>query len=378
MLAFFTVLFTLLGIIWGYTGYSYLELPEWAPQVRIIGWVFVLCTLLAQILRWVVFGRSSNGDKFSWFAYFTMGLMVHLFLGAVVKDLISVLLFSWDQTFLAINTYHFYSAIITFAICLAANLWGTLTALAGPRVQSVNISVESQHRQGRPMPFKIAQISDLHVGPIIKRSYVEKVVKTVNSLDADLVVITGDLGDGLVDQLHHDLEPLRSLKAQKGVFYVPGNHEYYWNVQEWLSKVKDLGMIPLLNSGREIPHPHFRVWLGGIPDSSAHRFVQEHKANAPLAMPPKESSQSYFKILLAHQPKSYKEAQLAGFDLMLNGHTHNGQFFPFNFLVGFFNPFSKGHHREGSLQIYVNSGTGFWGPPLRLGIPSEITLIELQ
>jgi predicted MPP superfamily phosphohydrolase len=173
------------------------------------------------------------------------------------------------------------------------------------------------------------------------------------------------------------LETLRGLKATHGVFFVTGNHEYYWNAPRWIHEIKKLGIQVLTNEGKMIPLPDRNLWIGGVPDVSAGGFDPSTPSRPALAMPPVGSSEC-LKILLAHQPKSCFEAQKAGFDLMLSGHTHWGQFFPFNYLVGFFNPYHKALNNHEGMWVYVNSGTGFWGPPLRLGVPSEITLIQMR
>jgi predicted MPP superfamily phosphohydrolase len=220
----------------------------------------------------------------------------------------------------------------------------------------------------------MAQISDLHVGASIKADYVAKVVQRVMDLEPDLIVLTGDLGDGNVFELQKDLEPLRRLRAPHGVFYVAGNHEYYWNVRAWMAKMKELGFTVLENDGRWLPKA--KLWVGGVPDFTAHK-MEPNGASDPARAFPREKVNGP-SLLLAHQPKSIVAAAAAGFDMMVCGHTHSGQFFPANLLVRFFNPYHHGLHRHENTWIYVNAGTGFWGPPLRLFVPPEITLFRLE
>ena len=246
----------------------------------------------------------------------------------------------------------------TILLCIFANIWGVITALSSPTVREIEVPVVN---------FRIAQISDLHVGPIIKREFVEKVVEKVLQLKPNVIAITGDLGDGDVDELGNDLEPLRQLP---NAYYVTGNHEYYWNVEKWIAKVKELGITPLQNEGQWLNE---KIWIGGVRDISCKRIRPDHESNPNLAI----HKAAAYKILLAHQPKSCYAAAEAGFDLMLAGHTHRGQFFPISLIVGFFHPFHKGLHQYRSMKVYVNAGTGFWGPPLRLWVPSEITLLRL-
>jgi uncharacterized protein len=174
-----------------------------------------------------------------------------------------------------------------------------------------------------------------------------------------------------------DLEPLRKLHAKHGVYYVTGNHEYYWKGQEWIDKVKELGFTVFHNDGKTITLPEKDIWLAGVPDHTCSRFYPGQVSDPLLAMQSNPNA-SAAKILLAHQPKSCFGAQEAGFEFMLCGHTHWGQFFPVSLLVGLFNPYHKGLNLHKNMWVYVNAGTGFWGPPLRLGVPSEITCFTLK
>ncbi|MGA9117304.1 MAG: metallophosphoesterase [Bacteroidota bacterium] len=224
--------------------------------------------------------------------------------------------------------------------------------------------------------FRIAQFSDLHVGPTIKRSHVEEVVGRVNRLEADCVVFTGDLVDGSVSWLREDTAPLGDLRARAGLFFVTGNHDYYSGVEEWVAEAERLGFTVLLNSHQVIRRGDAGIVMAGITDWSGGDFHPLHVSDpegafrgAPEGMP---------RILLAHQPRSVVPAARAGFDLMLAGHTHGGQFFPWNFLASLSQPYVRGLHRHGEGWVYVNRGTGYWGPPLRIGVPPEITLITLR
>ncbi|HYS20463.1 MAG TPA: metallophosphoesterase, partial [Gemmatimonadales bacterium] len=216
--------------------------------------------------------------------------------------------------------------------------------------------------------FRIVQISDLHVGPTLNRRFVERVVATVNALSPDVVAVTGDVADGFVRDLRDDVAPLARLVAPLGKFYVTGNHEYYWDAPGWIGEVERLGLAVLNHAYRVVERGAARLLFAGVPDLS----VPSDPAAALRGAP-----QSDVRVLLAHQPKSAFAARAAGFDLQLSGHTHGGQYFPFNLLVRLFQPFVAGLHRLEAMWLYVSRGTGYWGPPLRLGAPSEITLIEL-
>lgn len=223
--------------------------------------------------------------------------------------------------------------------------------------------------------FTVAQISDIHVGPTIKRDYVEAIVKRVNSLGADLVAITGDVVDGSVRQLAEHTAPLGELAGRHGVFVVTGNHEYYSGAPAWIKEFRRLGLHVLINEHVVIEHKGARLVLAGVTDYSAHAFDPAQRSDPQAAL--KGSPEGLPRVLLAHQPRSARAAEAAGFDLQLSGHTHGGQFWPWNFFVVLQQPFTAGLHRLGRLRVYTSRGTGYWGPPKRFGAPSEISLLRL-
>ena len=223
--------------------------------------------------------------------------------------------------------------------------------------------------------FTIAQISDVHVGPTIKRDFVEAIVQRVNRLEADMVAITGDLVDGSVRELSPHTEPLARLESRHGTYAVVGNHEYYSGAQGWIRELRRLGARVLLNEHVVLERAGARIALAGVTDYSAHHFDPGHRSDphAAIAGAPADA----VRILLAHQPRSAYVAAEAGYQLQLSGHTQGGQFWPWNFFVRLQQPFTAGLNRRGELWVYINRGTGYWGPPMRFGIPSEITLIRL-
>ena len=224
--------------------------------------------------------------------------------------------------------------------------------------------------------FTIVQVTDIHVGPTIKREFVQRIVKRVNGLGADMVAITGDLVDGSVADLAPHTAPLARLSSRHGTYFVTGNHEYYSGAQAWIEELRRLGAHVLLNEHAVIEHSGARIVVAGVTDYSAHHYNPAHRTDpaGAVAGAPRDA----VKVLLAHQPRSARRAREAGFDLQLSGHTHGGQFWPWNFFVPLQQPYTAGLHRLGRMWIYISRGTGYWGPPMRFGIPSEITRIRLK
>ena len=224
--------------------------------------------------------------------------------------------------------------------------------------------------------FTIAQISDLHVGPTIKKPYVLKVLETISKINPDVIAVTGDLIDGSVEHLRKDLEPFMDLVAPYGTFFVTGNHEYYSGVDQWLDETDRLGMINLINTNQIISKLESKIVIAGITDFKAHQIKKNHKSSPKIAL--KDVPKDQTRIILAHQPNSIYAVNEEGADLQLSGHTHGGQFWPFTYPTKLANAYLSGLHNHNGTQIYVNRGTGYWGPPLRLGVPAEVTLIRLK
>jgi predicted MPP superfamily phosphohydrolase len=240
-------------------------------------------------------------------------------------------------------------------------------------VRHVDVPIEALHPA--LAGFRIAQITDVHVGPTIGREHVQAIVEAVNALEADLIAITGDLVDGSVRQLSSHTAPLAHLSARHGTFFVTGNHEYYSGVHSWIGELRRLGVNVLLNEHVVLEHEGASLVVAGVTDFSAHHFDLTHRSDPHAAIDgaPGEAA----KVLLAHQPRTALRAATAGFHLQLSGHTHGGQFMPWNWFVRFQQPFTAGLERLGRLWVYTSRGTGYWGPPKRIGAPAEITCVRL-
>jgi hypothetical protein len=224
--------------------------------------------------------------------------------------------------------------------------------------------------------FSITQISDVHVGPTIRRDFVERLVGRVNGLRADLIAVTGDLVDGSVQQLAAHTAPLSKLSARHGAYFVTGNHEYYSGEAAWTREIRRLGLTVLKNQHVVLHHDGASLVLAGVDDFAAHHYDPAQRSD-PAAAIEGAPLDAGAKILLAHQPGIAQAAASAGYDVQISGHTHGGQFWPWNLFVRFFQPFTAGLHRVKNLWVYVSRGTGYWGPPNRFGVPAEITRIRL-
>jgi predicted MPP superfamily phosphohydrolase len=313
------------------------------------------------------------GDRLAAGCLFLVGLFSSLFVLTLLRDVGLLVAVLWPGT-LPVGRILTVTATLVVALAALATLVGLLNARRRARV--VDVEVKLPNLPSSLHGFTIAQISDVHVGPTIKRRYVEAIVDAVNSLKADVIALTGDLVDGSVKDLSSHTAPFGRLSARHGTFFVTGNHEYYSGEPAWTAEFQRLGMRVLMNEHVVLTHQGSRVVLAGVADYSAHHFNPNQRSDPHRAIkdaPPDAGA----RILLAHQPRSAAAAAAAGFDLQLSGHTHGGQFWPWNHFVRLQQPFTAGLHRLNDLWVYISRGTGYWGPPKRLGAPSEITRLRL-
>jgi len=255
---------------------------------------------------------------------------------------------------------------------------GLVSAMNPPRVKLTQVPASAKNPALKGL--KIAQISDLHIGQTINREYAQAVVDATLAAQPDLIVLTGDMIDGYAEVLREWTAPLRQLTARHGVFYIPGNHEYYWGLDSWLEEFRSMGFEVLDNRHRLIELEGARLLVSGITDHQALRMPVGPSPDARAAT--LNAPEHDFHLFLSHQPKGYLDAdsirESCPVDLMLSGHTHSGQFLPFAVFLPFVHRYWRGLNRhEDRMWVHVNPGTGYWGPPNRFGIPSEISLIEL-
>lgn len=334
----------------------------------VLAWGYL--ALSAVLMRYGVLVRGAGNALLAWTGLLAMGIFSSLAIFALLRAFVLVAgsLLGWESAAVAQG-----SALAVIVAVAAVTLFGVLNARRTARVVERDIVL-------RNLPpalegFSIVQLSDIHVGPTIKQGYIDAIVKRVNGLSPDLIVITGDLVDGSVADLADDIAPLAQLRAPHGTFVVTGNHEYYSGADSWIAEFERLGMAVLLNRHVQLEHGSARLVLAGIADYSAELFRPSHRSDpvAAFAGAPDDVP----RILLAHQPRSAKAAVEAGCDLQLSGHTHGGQFWPWMHFVRWQQPWVAGLQRVGAMQVYISRGTGYWGPPLRFGAPSEITRIRL-
>ncbi|MGY0018198.1 metallophosphoesterase [Streptomyces sp. YJ-C3] len=244
---------------------------------------------------------------------------------------------------------------------------GAYGVLRGPKVKRVTVPLARLPRAAHG--FRIAVVSDIHLGPVLGRGFAERVVDTINATQPDLIAVVGDLVDGSVEDLAPAVAPLARLRARHGTFFVTGNHEYFSGADPWVAHVRDIGLRPLENARVEMG----AFDLAGVNDISGENYGEGPDYAKALG----DRDRSRAAVLLAHQPVMIHEAVRHGVDLQLSGHTHGGQLWPGNFIADAANPTLAGLERYGDTQLYVSRGAGAWGPPVRVGAPSDITVVEL-
>jgi predicted MPP superfamily phosphohydrolase len=372
-------LFVLVLLVHLYMGWRLLAdmpfgLPGIVATVAMLG-------LSLSVLPFAEYARRNKqnpcADHLAGAGFLAMGFFSSLLILTLLRELVLLAGHAANGALIEPATFHavrVWSAAAVPGLALFLSVAGYVNARRRAAIRTVEIPIaglpESLHG------FSIVQITDIHVGATIKHGYVSRIVDAVNSLEADMIAITGDLVDGSVGRLGRHTEPLGRLTARHGTFFVTGNHEYYSGAHAWIGEMRRLGLSVLLNEHVVLEHSGEAIVIAGVTDLSGHHFDPAHRSDpvAALAGAPEEAA---VRVLLAHQPRSAYAASQAGFDLQLSGHTHGGQFFPWNYVVKLFEPFTAGLHRLDDLLLYVSRGTGYWGPPKRFGAPSEITHLKL-
>jgi len=377
-LRFILIATSLIGLLHAYIGLRLLPALDAGDAGMGIGILLLAAgTLLIPfgLLARALQGRMNQGlaTSLTWAGLIAGGFASSLLVLTVIRDLLLLPAMAVLHTdgFQAVAHVSAWAVPSTALLLTAIGLFN-----ARRRPQIVEVEVRLRDLPAGLHGFTITQVSDVHVGPTIKRGFLERIVEQVNALESDLIAITGDLVDGSVAELALHVEPLARLRARHGSFFVTGNHEYYSGAAAWAGELRRLGVFVLQNQHVVLHHRGQPLVLAGVTDYGAHHFDERERSDpqAALAGAPADAA---LKILLAHQPRSAAAAQAAGFHLQLSGHTHGGQFLPWNFLVRLQQPFTAGLHRLQDLWVYTSRGTGYWGPPKRLGAPAEITRLRL-
>ncbi len=318
-----------------------------------------------------------------WLSYLWLGVMMLLFFLLFSIDIIKIVIYIFQKLTMAGEEIanperrEFVSGLIASAastIVLISSGIGVKNYYSNAVVKKFNVSLKGLPEALKG--FKIVQISDLHLGQMMTKKTLEQIVDQVNSLKPDLIAITGDLADGSTAKLLNEANPLKNLKAEKGIYFVTGNHEYYSGVENWTLAIEKMGIKVLNNENIKIRREDDYFYLAGVTDHEGKNFGQEHASDFKKALSGLENGKK--KILLAHQPIAVQKASEYGTDLVLAGHTHGGQIWPFNYFVYLQQPYLKGFYDYNGTKLYVNQGTGCWGPPVRLGSKNEITQIILN
>lgn len=312
----------------------------------------------------------------SWIIYPWMGLGLLLISGFLIADLLwfALNIISLNSSLIIPSQLqkNFGLAVVTIATASASYaLWNGLHF-----IKTKHIDIKLKKLAPQLDGLRVVQISDIHIGPILGGDWLQKVVNRVNKLDADIIAITGDLVDGSVAELASHVAPLKNLKAKYGVFFVTGNHEYYSGADEWCEYLKSLNIDVLRNRLVSLKIGKGAIDVAGVDDWSSRHFLGGYDLQKALAA----RNQNNPLILLSHQPRTMHDSVKHKVDLQISGHTHAGQIWPFNYLVYLQQPVSHGlfFYPNSDLQLYVNSGTGFWGPPMRLGTFAEISCLRLR
>lgn len=264
------------------------------------------------------------------------------------------------------------AAITAGLVAVGVTGFGVARAYSPPRVRRV--AVPLARLDPRADGLRVVVLGDIHVGPLLGTGQVERMVERVNDLGADVVTVVGDMVSSEPERVRESLLPLTRMRARYGTYYVTGNHEYYVGHDDWAEVAADLGLRVLRNERVEITHRGAALDLAGVND-----VVGEQAGDPPdyaAALGDRDPSRPV--VLMAHQPVAVREAARYGVDLQLSGHTHGGQLYPFDFLVGLQQPVVSGLAEVDGTQVYVTNGVGFWGPPVRVGADPEITLLTLR
>jgi uncharacterized protein len=372
MWRFIATLVVVLALLFGVPWWTLVFAPRWPLWITVAGSVIVVATLAA----FPVLMFRGHGRGLDWAARtgdLVLGIIWILFVWSALGNVASLALLVaglGDPS---------RSRVVALAVAVVAIVlipWGYVEAMRVPRVRRVDVHIA---RLGAGLDgLRLVLLTDTHFGPIDRARWSEGVVTAVNALDADVVCHTGDIADGSVAQRSSQSAHLGNVRARLARGYVTGNHEYFGEADGWLDHMRELGWEPLHNRHLVLERGGDRLILAGVDDRTARSSGRPgHGADHSAALAGTDPELPV--VLLAHQPKQVDGAVAHGVDLQISGHTHGGQIWPFHVLVRLDQPVLQGLTRHGDrTQLYTSRGTGFWGPPLRVFAPSEITLLTLR
>jgi uncharacterized protein len=380
-IVFLIVVFAINFALHGYLWWRLVRSPGWpAPWSRAGGAaVLVLALMLSAALLLMRHAPRGIATPLAWVGFTWLGLLFVMFVLLLAAEPLRPLLRHLSPgglAFAGVDPGRAVSRIVAIFALVGGVCLGTgaiLSARLPARVRTVEVSIPRWPAE--LTGYTIGQLSDIHAGGTVDKGFIERIVQSANALNADMIVITGDLVDGRVEDLADVVAPLASLRARDGVWFVTGNHEYYSGVNAWIEQLRTMG-IRVLRNERVVIRGGHGFDLAGTDDYTAHGFGAGHGQDIPGALDGRDPNRPV--VLLAHQPRTFPEAVAHGVDLQISGHTHGGQIFPFHYLTRSLQPFLSGLNRVGASRIYVSRGTGYWGPPMRLGAPSEIARIVIS
>ena len=369
-IALLSVLTSLIvGLHW-YLGARLIRDAAMPEPFATLAWA-LLWTFFASIFGGVIGGRvlpRPVAKIFQWFGFLWLGAFGLLLVTVSLSDLA---LFIASKFTVVDASWLTLRPLAVLGVVVPALAWGFYISR---RPETKRVVVEIPGLDKSLDGFRIAQISDVHIGDTLGRDFAKLVTDQVNALDPDLVAVTGDLIDGSVARLRDEVAPLGGLRGKHGVFYVTGNHEYYHGGSSWEAEGRRLGFTVLHNEHRVVADG--KLVIGGVTDLEGARFSEAHAPNVGQAFA--QAPAGVPRILLAHQPRFAKAAKDALVSLMLSGHTHGGQIFPFMVFVRLQQPVIGGFALIHGVNTYTSNGTGYWGPPFRIGPRGEVTELILK
>lgn len=375
MTLFLLSFFLIYGLMHGYAFLKARAAMHFGGAVGILLGLFMLLMILAPVCIRVLEhqGYEDAAQALSWGAYLWLGFLFLFMVCALIFDLCRVLgtAASW-LTKKNLSAFLPGAAVVfwvPFVLSLSAAAYGYFEAL---HVRTERVVIETERLPAKVERFRICQISDVHLGLIVREKRLAGMLDIVKRENPDLLVSTGDLVDGQLDRLSALASQLRDIRPTYGKFAVTGNHEFFAGLDKALAFTRDAGFDMLRGEGRVIGG---FLTIAGVDDPSGQGFGLKGRENGErelLSSLPRDR----FTLFLKHRP-TVEETTLGLFDLQLSGHTHRGQIFPFNLAVQFYFPMESGLHRIGNSHVYVSRGSGTWGPPIRFLAPPEVTVIDL-